>query len=99
MTRIHRVGTLTLGCLLVIFGTLFLVHMFLLALSYQFIYRLWPILFISLGLEVLGAGFHRGKISFTYDRGAVFLLIILTFFAMAMATLEMIHSHNGYFYL
>ena len=68
MTRIYRVGSLTLGCLLVVFGSLFLAHMFYPSLSYEFIYRLWPFIFILLGLEVLGSRLRSEKVQFVYDK-------------------------------
>lgn len=38
--RTHRIGTITLGVALVVFGSLFLVHLFLPALKYQMIFTL-----------------------------------------------------------
>ena len=49
----HRVGTLTLGCMLILFGILFLIHMIVPVIGYLFIFRLWPCIFIMLGIEVL----------------------------------------------
>ena len=51
--RTHKVGTFTLGCTLVLFGVLFLVHLFGGVLTYSFIFRLWPVVFLLLGGEVL----------------------------------------------
>lgn len=34
--RVHRVGTVTAGLMLVVFGVLFLVHMFVRDVSYRF---------------------------------------------------------------
>lgn len=38
--RTHRVGTITLGLCLIVFGTLFFIHMFLPTLRYEMIYVL-----------------------------------------------------------
>ncbi len=43
--RTHKVGTFTLGCTLILFGVLFLVHLFGGMLTYSFIFRLWPVVF------------------------------------------------------
>ena len=51
--RVHRVGTVTFGCILIVFGSLFLAHVFIPVLSYAFIFRLWPFILILLGVEVL----------------------------------------------
>ncbi len=97
MTRIYRVGSLTLGCLLVVFGSLFLAHMFYPSLSYEFIYRLWPFIFILLGLEVLGSRLRSEKVQFVYDKGSIFLLILLTLFSMALAFLDTAFQYHKFY--
>ena len=88
--RTNRVGTLTLGIMLITFGILFLLRNFIGNLSYEFIFMLWPIVFIILGLEILYANFkHTDETSkLIYDKTAFFLIIILTFFAIGMAIAE-----------
>lgn len=44
--RTHKVGTFTLGCTLILFGVLFLVRLFGGVLTYSFIFRLWPVVFL-----------------------------------------------------
>ncbi len=56
--RVHRVGTVTFGCILILFGILFLAHIFVPWLHYEYVLRLWPLVFIFLGVEVL-VGNHR----------------------------------------
>ena len=41
--RVHRVGTVTFGVVLILFGILFLLHLFFPVLEYRFIFRLWPV--------------------------------------------------------
>lgn len=79
--HVHKVGTVTLGVSLIIFGCLFLVHIFYPNLNYEMIFHAWPIIFILLGLEVLLSS--KGN-KFVIDKSAILLLIILTFFAMGM---------------
>lgn len=86
--RIHKVGTITFGCVLVIFGILFSTHMFFPSLTYDFIFRLWPCILIFLGIEVLLSNIKLKGICFIYDKASIFLLIVLTFFAMAMAWMD-----------
>lgn len=83
--RVKRVGSVTLGLSLVILGGLFLAHVFFPTISYLFIFKLWPIGFIILGLEVLATTFSIKNISYIYDKAAIFLTILLTFFLMVMA--------------
>lgn len=79
--HIHKVGTITLGISLIVFGCLFLVHIFYPTLDYEMIFHVWPIIFILLGLEVLLSSKSK---EFIIDKSSIFLLIIMTFFAMGM---------------
>lgn len=88
--KTHRVGTITLGIMLVLFGILFLVHMVIPMLPYHFIFRLWPVILIVLGGEVLLANAKGEHVTFIYDKGAIFLIIIISFFSMSMATMEVL---------
>ncbi len=89
--RMHRVGSITAGIALVGFGILFIIHMFMPALSYDFIYSLWPVILIGLGIEMLIANAFCSK--FIYDKGAVFIMIIMTIFSMTMAYGEFILNY------
>lgn len=84
--RTHRVGTVTAGLSMIAFGVLFLLHLFIDALSYRFIFGLWPVMLIGLGLELLLANFMTKQI--IYDKAAVFLLVCMTFFVRAMAAAD-----------
>ena len=86
MEKTHRVGTITLGTMLIIFGILFLLKLFLAGLSYDVIFRLWPIMFITLGGEILLANVKQKQL--VYDKTAVVLIVLLTFFAMGMAVVD-----------
>ena len=83
--RTHKVGTFTLGCGLILFGVLFLVHLFGGALSYSFIFRLWPVVFLLLGSEVLLSALPKTGEKFSFDGASIVLLIIMMIFAMGMA--------------
>jgi len=99
--RIHRVGTFTFGILLIGFGLLFFLRIFINDLSYELIIRLWPIIFILLGIEILLANVKQTEDKLLYDKTAFFLIIVLSFFAMGMAFMEeIIHfaiEHHGEF--
>ena len=51
--RERRIGTITMGVCLVVFGVLFLVHIFGGFLNYELIFHLWPLILIGLGIEIL----------------------------------------------
>lgn len=85
--KTRRIGTLTLGGGLVVFGCLFLVHIFFNSISYLWIFRLWPVLLISLGVEMLWGNIQTEN-QWKLDAGAIVLLFLLTGFAMAMAAAD-----------
>ncbi len=89
--RIHRVGSITAGIALVGFGVLFIVHMFMPVLSFDFIYSLWPVILIGLGIEMLISNVFCNN--FIYDKGAVFIMIMMTIFSMTMAYGEFILNY------
>ena len=95
MTKTHRVGTFTLGGMLVTFGALFLLRIFQIGMSYAIIFKLWPIIFIFLGVEILIANFRQKDDKLIYDKTALALIIILSFFAMGMAITEICISYTG----
>lgn len=84
----RRIGSVTLGGGLVVFGILFLVHTFWEGLSYGLILRFWPLLLISLGAETLLSLRRQSETNWVYDKGAIVMMIILALFAMMMAAAQ-----------
>ena len=84
--RIHRVGSCTAGLSMVGFGILFLLHYFWKNLDYERIFSIWPLILIGLRAELLLS--NRWEKKFIYDKGAIFLLIIMIFFVMGLAALD-----------
>lgn len=95
--RTRRVGTITLGLSLVTFGCLFLLRLFDIAISYEFIMQLWPVIFIFLGCEILFSHFKGLKEQFKYDFGAIAILAMLTVFSIGMACIEMAMKYSDYY--
>lgn len=88
--QVRRVGSVTFGITLLCYGVLFLVHIFVPMLKYQYIFRCWPIIFILLGCEILMEN-HKSKArdcKVVYDFAAVVMLGILLLFAMIMAVID-----------
>lgn len=85
--RIHRIGSVTFGVSLILFGLLFLARLLFPALNYTVIFHLWPVVFIMLGIEIL-IETHREGIQFVYDKAAIFMMIILLVFAMALGAAD-----------
>ncbi len=88
--RVRRVGSITCGILLIFFGILFMVHMFYPPLSLRTIMKLWPIILVSLGGEMIVSNLRQegeGEIM-KYDKGAILLVLLLACFAVGMGVLE-----------
>lgn len=96
MKKSHRVGTLTLGCMLITFGILFLLRIFLTGITFDIIFKLWPIILIFLGIEILVANFTQKDEKLIYDKTAFALIIILSFFSMGMAITEFCLEYTNY---
>ena len=98
--RVHRVGSVTFGILLVLTGILFLARAFFPKLNYEIIFHFWPMILISLGVEVLlgstrknfeirdekGEILEQNKI--VYDVAAIILTMVLTGFSMIMGLID-----------
>lgn len=103
--RTRKVGSITCGSLMIIFGILFLVHMFYPALSLTVIMKLWPVILIALGAEMLLANLHRSQEEIEvlkYDKGAIWITFLLTCFAMVMGIIEYVmeyYTRYGYIYI
>ena len=90
MFKGRRVGTLTAGIILVVFGVLFLIHSIGFHLNYQFIFSLWPIILILLGIEIVISYIVNKDEKIRYDGGAIALIIVLAVFAMCMGGMEFV---------
>lgn len=91
--RTHRVGSVTAGLSMVGFGVMFLMHTLGNMVTYQFIFSLWPIMLIGMGLELLLSNFLEKRI--VYDKAAVFLMVVMTFFAIGIAVIDMCIQYMG----
>lgn len=104
--RIHRVGSITFGLVLIVTGVLFLFHLFLPGLDYRIIYQFWPLILIFLGIEVLFSNRQKsyevwgaqGQIveqnKVIYDVPAILLTIVLTAFSMLMGMIDWAWMHS-----
>lgn len=85
--RTRRIGSVTFGISLILFGVLFLGKLLFPALKYTFIFHLWPVVFIMLGLEIL-IETHRDGIKYVYDKAAIFMMLLLLVFVMCMGAAD-----------
>lgn len=96
MTVNHRrVGTLTLGICLICAGTLFAARLFFPDIfTYYFIFRLWPVTLILLGIEVLVSHAGKREQKITYDGWAIFIMILILCLAATMAGCQILLEHG-----
>lgn len=97
MIKGRRVGTLTAGIVLVVFGVLFLLRLVTNNINILLITSLWPLILVSVGIEIIVAYIINKEEKIQYDFGAIILVIILVFFAMGMGGAEFIISHLSEF--
>ena len=90
MNNSRRVGTFTLGAFLVIAGVLFLINQFTDFIGYRLLLALWPGVLILLGIEILFYCFFNKDERLRYDGGAIFIIMVLSFFAVVMAGIEFV---------
>lgn len=92
--RTRRVGSLTCGIVLILFGILFLIRRLLPFVTFKLIFGLWPLILVSLGIEILLCNFRKTEQTLKYDGAAIFLVIALAFFSMGMAAAEFAFYHT-----
>ncbi|MDE5866233.1 MAG: hypothetical protein K2H31_06510 [Lachnospiraceae bacterium] len=99
--RTHRVGTVTCGLVLILYGILFLVRLALPALDYRIIMELWPIVLVMLGVEILisSVGKNQDKQKFVYDFPAVLIIIVMLLFTMIMAVADFCMAESLQYHL
>ncbi|MBU3182105.1 LiaI-LiaF-like domain-containing protein [Clostridium psychrophilum] len=93
MIKGRRVGTITSGIILVIVGTVFLLRLVYPNIKYSVVASMWPIVLILLGIEIIVAYVINKEEVMKYDFGAIFILIMLSAFAMSMGCMEYVISH------
>lgn len=89
----RRVGSFTLGLCFIGYGVLFLLHMCF-NLSYTFIFQVWPVLFILLGIEVLAGSLRFKDTKIRLDFFACIMIFITICFAMCLAGLDYGVEHH-----
>lgn len=85
MNRSRRVGGLTAGISLVVFGIFFAAGMIIPSIKFGDIISFWPVIFILLGGEILFNYFTSGNERAGYDIFSVAIVFVMLFFALCMA--------------
>lgn len=97
MIRGRRVGTLTSGIVLIVFGVMFLLRLVSANINILLIASFWPLILVSVGIEIIAAYVINKEEKIQYDFSAIILVVILVFFAMGMGAAEFVINHLSYF--
>ena len=97
MLKGRRVGTFTTGIVLIMFGVMFLLRLIFPIINFSIILSLWPLILVFLGIEIIIAYIINKEEQMRYDVGAIFLVVILSFFSMGMAGMEFVINHLSQF--
>lgn len=84
--RVHRVGSITAGLSMIIWGIMFALNELNILTDLRFVLSVWPLILIGLGAEMLWFTSKDERV--IYDKGAVLLMIGMSFFAMMMAAVN-----------
>lgn len=86
--KTRRVGTATCGLVMIVFGVLFFLHLFIPDITYRLIFDFWPLVLIFLGGELLLSCIQKEEVVLKYDAGAIALMFLLALFAMGMGLIQ-----------
>lgn len=79
-----RVGSVTLGLTLVVFGVMFLLSAFK-SFNYLDVIKFWPVIFISLGIEMFVHAFSKDAEKAKLDVPSCLMTCVLMLFSMCLA--------------
>lgn len=85
--RIHRVGSITCGVVLVAAGILYLLATFWKTIPLGVVFHLWPVILILLGLEILLSRVLSGE-RMLYDKTAIWIMVMMILFSMLLACVD-----------
>ena len=88
--RSKRIGSVTLGLTLIVFGTLFFLSIFIKNLNYMYVAKFWPVIFIFLGIEMLISVFSKNSENAKLDIPSCLMTFVLMGFSMMMAALQFV---------
>lgn len=91
----RKIGTITLGITLLSAGIVFLINSLKTGvIPYETILDFWPAILVMLGLEILVWYCTAPKTKTEYDGAGIFILILMSVFALFMGTIQtMLHYH------
>ncbi len=95
--KICRIGSITFGLCCILYGVLFLLRTFFQTINYAFILKLWPVVLIVLGIEVIFSYVMVKDREIRYDVWAIAMILMVTVFAMGMGCMEFLLEHAEFY--
>lgn len=91
--RTRRVGTITLGVMLIAVGVLSVIHIINPSLNMITILKLSPIILIALGIEILIAAFVNNSDKIRYDGVSIILCVFLICASLGMSAVMTVFEY------
>lgn len=92
--RVRRVGTLTMGCVMILAGVVICISLFGGWPSLELLFRLSPLILVALGVEVLLASRQKNQ-RLKYDFVSVFLSFVLVGATLCFAAVPLVWNYIG----
>lgn len=91
--KVHRVGSITFGIILILLGIALLLQLIFPAITYSVILDFWPVTLIVLGLEVLIANMRSDQTDFQFDGWSILFLFLVLGFTICIGTMDFVLTH------
>lgn len=92
--RVRRVGTLTMGCVMILAGVVICISLFGGGPSLELLFRLSPLILVALGVEVLLASRQKNQ-RLKYDFVSIFLSFVLVGATLCFAAVPLVWNYIG----
>ncbi len=92
--RMRRVGTLTMGCVMILAGVVICISLFGGGPSLELLFRLSPLILVALGVEVLLASRQKNQ-RLKYDFVSIFLSFVLVGATLCFAAVPLVWNYIG----
>lgn len=92
--RVRRVGTLTMGCVMILAGVVICISLFGGGPSLELLFRLSPLILVALGVEVLLASRQKNQ-RLKYDFVSILLSFVLVGATLCFAAVPLVWNYIG----
>ena len=94
---VRRVGTFTFGLVLILGGVVMLASMFVPSLDFTLVFKLSPLMLVSLGVETLLAARRGGRVRYDWVGMVLCCVIVCTALVLYAMTWYLIYHPDAWF--